>query len=166
MRFNLGSKAWRRRGLRSIGVTVAAVALLAGGTTTAALAAPAPSGQLSAAEVAVDWFPFPGIDSTWHCGRTAERPAWYEQMCVIVNGQAYQAAYIVKAKSDINIMVGVQNVRNGAFLDYTHCSGFIGAGVRKVCFSPTQIAIRGDYVQGIGFRVLEDRRYSPTIQVS
>ncbi len=148
--------------IRPFVVAAASIALLAGGTGPA-LAAPAAPG---AARVIVhDWYEFDRIDSRWHCDDTVDRGTYYEQTCTIVNGRNHQGALIFVAKESAGYAAKIHNVKNGVFGRSRECMGWVVARIRVACFSPTDTADGGDYVQARFVDPHNHLMWSPTVQV-
>ncbi|MER7894563.1 hypothetical protein ABTX15_32840 [Micromonospora sp. NPDC094482] len=114
----------------------------------------------------VNWYPFHGLTPNWHCSKTVDQSTYIEQACTIVSGNSYQAALILMPRLSNRRLAFVQNVKNRDFLWWRQCDGYLTAGVRVVCFAPTQVASAGDNVQGYANDDLYYDLFGPTVKIS
>ncbi|MDQ7904362.1 hypothetical protein RB614_07480 [Phytohabitans sp. ZYX-F-186] len=149
-------------------VATAALAILTalGVTVGGAGAANASTARGAVLGERVDWYAFQGLTPSWHCRATVDRGDYYEQVCSIVSGRAYQGALIVVARTTAWYDAEVWSVRNATYLDWRICEGTITAGTRVVCFSPTLGANAGDVVQGYASDPDFNDMFGPTIRIT
>ncbi|MER7894555.1 hypothetical protein ABTX15_32755 [Micromonospora sp. NPDC094482] len=127
----------------------------------------APGDPSAASYEVVPWYTFERTNSTWHCGATVDRPAFYEQVCTIVNGKSYQSALIFVPKVSAEWTAEVINVRNGTADGRRICAGgTLTAWVRIVCFAPTRTAKSGEYVYSYAFDPSFADLYGPVMRIS
>ncbi|MER7894538.1 hypothetical protein ABTX15_32645 [Micromonospora sp. NPDC094482] len=158
-----------RMGIAALAIlTTISMTVGGAGVANASAGTPHASGDRSAASYVeyVDWYTYRGTDSTWHCGATVDKPAFYEQVCTIVNGKSYQSALIFVPKTSSYRSVVVSNVRNGVDAGQRVCHGDLTAWIRVVCFAPTRTGTSGDSVYSIANDPDWVNLYGPSVRIS